>query len=1364
MQHPSFLQRSLLVLSLLLIGLGLANPLAAAPLPRLPDQQDGVQQLQAGPDLIIQSITLNPANPAPGSQADVTVVVKNQGDAAVALGQKIELRIYVEAADDPPTVTTPVTKLYTHAIGLAVGDTFEYAITGQPIAQANPKVYAWVDRDNLITEGDEANNLFPPPAPPVTPDGFEQDDSCATAQEIALDGAVQDHNLAREGGVADADWVKFTAQSGVKYVVRADAIGADAKLTLELYATCDSPPSFGAGAAITFTAPAAGVYFINVHHDEANYGPATDYKLKANSLQALCTRALEPNDICGVASDLAINTSAQTLAFCDASDTDWMRIPVKAGGQYTLTAQNVGQLANVQLSVFPSCSEASSGTGQTVKFKAGRGGYVYVQAQNADPNIFGVGTEYTMHVAGTQGCDEDQYEPDNTFDKAQPLRLNGNPQVHTPCGAGDIDWVKADATEGATYTIETLNLGERADTKLCLHDASGKELRCDDDSGPGRGSRITIEGTVAGAYLFSIRDRDPQVAGESARYEVRLISGFCQNDGNESDNTQQTAKAINPDGSLQLHNICAADDADWTSFAASANTDYLIATSQTGAEADTVIELYNGAGVRLAVNDDHAPGVNSQLAYRISDAGTYFVRTYLYNPQNYGTGTEYALSIKAGTPTATPPPDDKAPPTPTATPGPPTGVQTLIVVNRNRVAQLHGDAKANELMGKLNEFAQDADVHGEILRLDNNTEISAAYANWLSDETNVDKANLVTDAIRRVLQTFLQEHEGVKYVVLAGDDRALPFRRVPDGVPQSPEKEYLDVDTTHATGAAIRSNYYMTDDFYVDRQPTQASGHEIYIPDLAIGRLIETPDDMIHTINNFLGMPNGAVQVDNILVTGYDFVNDVAQENCKDWGKAMNNDTSKVACLIDQPANHWTEQQLIDHQLRPNSVFKIQSINGHAFHSGEGVAASSNSILTGAEIVAATLDFGGGLVYTLGCHSGLNVPPNNSKEPIDLAEAFARKGANYIGNTGFGYGLLSSIGLSEKLMRLYTNQLISSADVTMGKALATAKKQYFQQDANFSAYDEKVMQQLIFYGLPMYKITGLQTSGSLGEEFPGVSFEVDPPSLGGEVISRTVRINFQTAIDTGVLSQTDTESGDYLALNGYTSADANEPIQPLHFGSLASSTAPARSVVVLGGDFTVSQVDDPLIGTPVNEYLPRDSNDEAALASGWHPAIPSTIQTINDEATLVTELAQYNPDTDQQWLYSNLQVDVYYSTSTDEQPPGFTVVDGLYDAATKRVAVKVGVVDGSGIKEVILSYIEDERQTTTSLKSIKLSFDASAQKWRGSFPGDANSLFYVQAVDNAGNVATENNKGNYFTPAAGRSGSFTTVYLPLINR
>ncbi len=81
---------------------------------------------------------------------------------------------------------------------------------------------------------------------------------------------------------------------------------------------------------------------------------------------------------------------------------------------------------------------------------------------------------------------------------------------------------------------------------------------------------------------------------------------------------------------------------------------------------------------------------------------------------------------------------------------------------------------------------------------------------------------------------------------------------------------------------------------------------------------------------------------------------------------------------------------------------------------------------------------------------------------------------------------------------------------------------------------------------------------------------------------------------------------------------------------------------------------------------------------------------------------------------------------------------------------------------MIVSYVETESAIT--LKSIKLTFDAGSQKWRGSFTGDSNSRFYIQAVDNAGNVYTASNKGNYYRPASERGISSTNLYLPIIQK
>ncbi len=1352
-----------LTVAVIFVTIWLSPHATAAPtsLPADQDWRQG-QQPNAAPDLTVDGITLNPATPSAGQSADITPIIKNLGDAAAG---GFSIHLYLNPADNPPTTATPFTTQTFFGLGLGAGSTYDgYTRTGQPFATTEWTVCAWVDRDNQIQESNESNNLRCISNMQAPPDAYEEDDTCAQAKAATTDGTVQEHNLARTNNISDTDWIVLPVGSGVKYVVQAIATGADADLYLELRASCDDPPSFGSGATITFTAPSSGNVYLKLGHNQDAYGPDTAYQFKATG-QSACSASFEPNDMCSMPVDLTAGDAAQTQSFCTENDIDWTRFQVKAGGKYRVKTVNAGSQSDVQMSLFTSCEGASADSGQQIEFTAAAAGTIYLKTYNLDPKVYGADTDYTMQVEVLNGesCDEDSAEQDDAQTDARVLTIDGPPIRRNACPAGDVDWIKFTAQQGQFYTIETLNLANQADTILCLYGANGEQLRCDDDSGAGAGSRLSIENATAGDYFFRIKNANPDVAGERTLYDVQVITGKCKGDGLEPDNELTSAKTIPADGSVQQHNACDENDVDWVTFTASANTSYVISTTALGPEADTEIELYDLTGTLLSRNDDFTPGIQSQIGYNISNPGTYAIKVQLYNQQRYGAGTEYGISIRPGTaPTPTPPP----PPQPTPTPTPPpqgSGVRTLILVNHTRLSQLYTADEATQVLNKLNELANRAEVQGEVIRLDNNTAVSAAYGNWIADITNVDKANQVANEIRRLILQYLAERGGVEYVILVGDDRALPFRRVADNTPRQSEKTYTDVDPNHPTGAALRANYFLTDDFYVDREPTAKNGSEIYVPDLAIGRLIETPSDMIALINAFLTQPTTTAE--QVLVTGYDFVQDTAQQDCTDWKQVFVNDPSKVACLI---GTNWSKPEFSNLQFQLNPAFKVQSINGHANHHEQGAAAGGG--ISAAEVAASNVDLAGGLIYTLGCHAGLNVPATNSVSSLDLPEAFVRKRANYIGNTGYGWGLLNNVGLSEKVIRLFTQEILKAESVAMGKALAKAKSLYFEQDQNFSAYDEKVMQQLIFYGLPMFEI---RSNGnlSLGDEFPGVDMAFDSSGSldGNAVISKPVRLNFNKVLDSdpgnGQIDTLSTDSGQYLSLYGSTHADADEPVQPLHFGDISLNQAEARSVVILGATIaSTTQNFDPLVGTPVNEYVDRSSSAEASLDSsfGWYPPSPVQVTSNDGESMILTQLGQFNANSKELRLFGSIDTEVYYSTSADQLAPEITVVDGLYNAATQKVNVKVGAVDASGIKEVIVSYVETESAIT--LKSIKLTFDAGSQKWRGSFTGDSNSRFYIQAVDNAGNVYTASNKGNYYRPASERGISSTNLYLPIIQK
>lgn len=145
-------------------------------------------------------------------------------------------------------------------------------------------------------------------------------------------------------------------------------------------------------------------------------------------------------------------------------------------------------------------------------------------------------------------------------------------------------------------------------------------------------------------------------------------------------------------------------------------------------------------------------------------------------------------------------------------------------------------------------------------------------------------------------------------------------------------------------------------------------------------------------------------------------------------------------------------------------------------------------------------------------------------------------------------------------------------------------------------------------------------------------------------------------------------------------------------------------------------------------------------------------------------MGQYNPNSHEQRVFGALQVELYYSTATDETPPDFSLIDGQYDARTRQVNVKVAVSDTSGIQKVIIQYIEDDRQASIALKTVDARYDAGLQKWVGSFPGNENSVFHVSAVDRAGNQRTSNNKGTNYRPVRARAMSSTSIFLPIILR
>ena len=161
-------QRAIILISLIGITLFLSNLLLFPPSvaadyisgTRTPQAEAMPHTILAAPDLIIESIAYSPELPDIGTSVDITVTIKNQGDAAAS---GFYTHLYVDPVDQPPNATTAYTSRTYLGVPLNPGASYLWVRTGQTFAtEGNHPVYAWVDRYNTVAESDETNNLTGP--------------------------------------------------------------------------------------------------------------------------------------------------------------------------------------------------------------------------------------------------------------------------------------------------------------------------------------------------------------------------------------------------------------------------------------------------------------------------------------------------------------------------------------------------------------------------------------------------------------------------------------------------------------------------------------------------------------------------------------------------------------------------------------------------------------------------------------------------------------------------------------------------------------------------------------------------------------------------------------------------------------------------------------------------------------------------------------------------------------------------------------------------------------------------------------------------------------------------------------------------
>ncbi|MFQ5342184.1 MAG: hypothetical protein ACE5F6_11630, partial [Anaerolineae bacterium] len=676
--------------------------------------------------------------------------------------------------------------------------------------------------------------------------------------------------------------------------------------------------------------------------------------------------------------------------------------------------------------------------------------------------------------------------------------------------------------------------------------------------------------------------------------------------------------------------------------------------------------------------------------------------------------------------------------------------QTLILMNKRRMESYFGGPGSTEdLLAALRRLADDPVVNGMIEPVENNPEVAAAYAAWDNDACNPDTANQVTDAIKLYIDEIRDVYPSIEQVLIVGNDDLIPFRRVPDEVNIANESEYLtqvDANPDSPFYSALEQGYILTDDFYVDDEPLAWRGRRLFIPDRPVGRLVESPREIIDAVETFLEM-DGRLALDTGLIVGYDFSSDSSAQ----IADILRNAGISVESMI---ATDWTGSDLRDSLL--NTHHDVCVANARFSHNQATSPDQSGGPLTAEAVAEVGGELRQSIFLSMGSHAGLNVPDRwaSAVDQLDFSQALTGWGVSSLLNTGYGYGVAWSDDFSEQVLTYFVQEIARTPGVTVGMALVRAKQRFFNGagPASFGLYHEKALVEATLFGIPSLRVVVPDLAAPSGD--PRQVTEEAMETVGSDLYKRTLHLEPR-------FQRVETPAGSYLSADDGTLSRPGRPVQPRFAWGIQEPELEAHGALWTAATYTALHDFDPVITRPLTDTTLTEPGFP------FHIWTPARLHTINRLQTadrmserLVVIPGQFKNDHTSSGLtygverrYDSLTYDLYYSTSPDWAPP--TIWQVRYENTALGVEFWVDVTDPSGVERVVVTYTTGDG--TWQAAELQLVEGFSWQVLMPFFAPDTLD-YIVQAVDVAGNVAMSVDKGRLF----GRRSQ--TLYLSPVMR
>ena len=709
------------------------------------------------------------------------------------------------------------------------------------------------------------------------------------------------------------------------------------------------------------------------------------------------------------------------------------------------------------------------------------------------------------------------------------------------------------------------------------------------------------------------------------------------------------------------------------------------------------------------------------------------------------------------------------------------GYQTIILTDFPRM-EGYGSSDQLDLAARLADFIDEPEVAGIVVDLSIDDKVLAANAQADANAACPYAKNLAADAIKEIIDGYRALNPDLRYIVLLGNDDTIPFYRYPDQAMLANEKNYVPpvLDFT-ASQASLKLGYILTQDAYGASLSVSSKTNELPIPDLAVGRLVETMADATIMLDAYLnGTNNGTVPTPNsAFVSGYDFLEDGAKAVEYELEEGMG--TVAETLILPNTVSPsdplaWTADDLAANLF--SSRHDLVFLAAH-FSANSMLAADYSSRLVTDDLLNSPTDFTNSIVFSAGCHAGYNIVNDHAipqvTEPLDWPQAFAQKGATLIAGSGYQYGDTDFIEYSERLYLLFSQQLRTGTDaVTVGEALVAAKQAYLATTPEMRGIHEKSLLEATLFGLPMLSVdmpgNRLMATGT-SSIVPGTTtFGTDPGAELGLTyadVSLPLALTAHTVIMSDVATLAPVTATYFSGPDGVMSNPA-EPALPLSVNDVTVPGTVLRGVGFRGGSY--EDVTDvlPFTGAATTEIRGVHApflTDVFYPVKLWQPNYFGVLTDPDQGPTrLMVTPAHYKSTTSGAPLgtmrhFSGMDFRLYYSHNfaayADGSVPALASaptivwVTAVPDDGNLHFTATVNGNPAAGVQEVWVTYTDNSAAYPRQWQSLDLIQDPlNSALWTASLPLNGTPAeeiqYMIQAVNGVGLVSLDTNQGAYY--------------------